>query len=768
MAVDSPSVRSDQEASRGIPADARKRYELLEDCRELVVSRLCKVINEALKKISDDLTESALKSGRREEQQAMMDAVSIVRQNRHEIEVRFRKAFIDCFERRLFSKPPVEAKENGAEIELSLVDDSVLSDQLAVDRLVHRTRGKLDPDEVLGIRARLAALLERDWFEEGSHPAAPEAVFEALKSALCDLAPKHEVQTALLDAFEPHVSANLNQVYTTVNDRLKSHRVLLKIRPQAPVNKSAPRRADGGEAKGGAAGASAATGAGGDAAGVMGNPMDALPVGAADFAGSDLAMAFNATMQQLAMGVPAARLSAARMLTDPATFGVADLPMPAAQPRLIDSITNLQVSTKEAPLASPQLLAELVERARDKGSPLDQLTVEIVSLVFDYIYADKRLADVIKQQLLRLQVVAVKAALLDRSFFARRQHPMRRLIDRISELATDPDTDVAPQAPIVKGLEELVEWILANFDQDLAAFAQALERLEGLAAEEAERRAARLAQLTLEAERADALASAREQAMTLLLDRSDESSPEFVRRFLKEWWSLAMARASVSDDPAVMRAADALQVAEALIWSVAAKLPEEISRLASLLPRLITGLMRGLKMIEMPDAPREVFFNELLRVHTKAIEAAKQSHPQRTAGMRAVSRIRMRSDGSIQYTPPRQGEEVVRPLPAPAADEPSTLGARAMLAADVQRGDRIEVDEEGETKRFKLAWISPSQKLYILSRFPDEARSLNSAQFAALFESGKARVVERRSTVDRAIDMIATTPKNQNAVPAHS
>ena len=38
---------------RGIPDDARKRFELLQDCRELVISRLSKVVNEALTKMSE-------------------------------------------------------------------------------------------------------------------------------------------------------------------------------------------------------------------------------------------------------------------------------------------------------------------------------------------------------------------------------------------------------------------------------------------------------------------------------------------------------------------------------------------------------------------------------------------------------------------------------------------------------------------------------------------------------------------------------------------
>ena len=84
--------------------------------------------------------------------------------------------------------------------------------------------------------------------------------------------------------------------------------------------------------------------------------------------------------------------------------------------------------------------------------------------------------------------------------------PMRRLIDRISELATDPDSNVAADAPLVKELEGLVEWLLGNFDRDLSTFDEALARLEQLATREADRRAERLSQVTREAERQEALA----------------------------------------------------------------------------------------------------------------------------------------------------------------------------------------------------------------------------------------------------------------------
>src|SRR5690606_10668654 len=83
------------------PVDRRRRLELLEDCRELVLSRLGRVVAEALAGISDELTELALRETRRDAQQALLDAVSLVRRHRPEIELRFHDAFSEIFERRM-------------------------------------------------------------------------------------------------------------------------------------------------------------------------------------------------------------------------------------------------------------------------------------------------------------------------------------------------------------------------------------------------------------------------------------------------------------------------------------------------------------------------------------------------------------------------------------------------------------------------------------------------------------------------------------------
>lgn len=790
----------------GVPPRSRKRFELLDECRGLIVERLAQIVAQALNKMSDELTAEALRSIRSDQQRALLDAVMLVRENRMEIETRFRRGFSDIFERRLFA---LNAAEGGAApTELSLVPEDVINDRLSVDRLVGRTRSRLDPDEVLGIRARFGELLERDWFDEGKHPASPEAVFEALKGALAELSPQHEVKSALLDAFEPHVTQNLNGVYIVVNERLRSNHVLPVIRPQVQTVGGAARRAPreartageatadaaaaagahappfaGGPQPTGVAGAQAAMGAfatgaagvppgyamypgagmaraaghGGQLPGdptALGIPMpgapEPLPAWAADPTSfADPAEAFTLAMAAVSEGQPNGRANVARMLTNPAMFGVADLPVAPVDAPLVASLTALQ----RGPIAphDGRMLPEVVERVREQGSPLDQITVEIVSMVFDYIYADRRLPDTIKQQLLRLQVVAVKAALLDRSFFARRQHPMRRLIDRISDVGADPDADVAPGAPLIAGLSTVVDGILAGFDDDLALFDHALERIEALAREEAERRAARVEETARRAAREEAFAIAQEDARTELGRRLDKDSPPFVREFLHRWWTGALARLRTEQPGDVgAQAWDAgLRTADYLIWSVAPKHTEEIARLATVLPGLIRGLNQGLVRVEIPDSERSAFFDELLRAHTLEIAAAKKrAATPGAAPARAQASVRLHEDGSVRFAPR---------TPA-AADDPPTVSATDTLLVSLKRGQRIELAGDDGPRVLKLAWISPARKLFILSRYPDETVTFGGAELAFMLQRGQARVATEDSTIDRAIGAVTGDP----------
>ncbi len=711
-----------------------RRAELIEESRQSIVSRLSEIVASALEQMSDELSALAEKREDVEEQRALLDAVGVVRLNRREIEQRFRSSFSQLFQQRLHNTQPAAEQQEQSEHELALVDDAFTRDKLKVQRLIEQTRGRLDPDEVLGMRARLAALVNRDWFDEDRHPASPEAVFEALKLAVDEIAADSEAKSALLEAFAPYVADQLNTVYSSVNEHLRGQQVLPKIKARVAINPDTGRPYKPGEQ-------------------VAHQDDEALEDPERETFvlprnGPEREAILEALAREVSAGGQEARTSAVQMLTEPENFGVADLPMPEADTALIDALDTIQTQGRETPAEATDALKGLTEKARETGSPLDQLTVEIVSLIFDFLYQDPRIDQPIKNQLLRLQVVAVKAALLDRSFFASRQHPMRRLIDRTTDLSSDPEIDSSEEGDFTRQLSDLISTILAEFDRDLGVFERAVAKLDLIEAAENERRSIELAELTREAEEEETQDLGREQAIVELEARCDMLTPEFIQVFLMEWWVEVMVAACLED-----RArgngncwAARLETAEQLLWTVSPKSSVEVKQMAVMLPKMISGLANGLKSIAVQDGQHARFFDELMKWHTKVISQAKSENARAEP---STGSLAMREDGSVQFT----GH-----VPE-LAHEPTDTGFGAAVSIDqLSRGQRFELRLEGIAPiAVKLAFISPARKLFALSRFPDFAQSFERDEFVQMLQDEELVLIEDKASIDRAIAAVGGT-----------
>jgi hypothetical protein len=734
------------------PIEPARRAELLQDCQQFVIARLSDAIAEALTKVGDDLTALALRNTNPDAQQALLDAVTLVRRRHGEIQTNFRELFSDVFVQRVHGL----SEDGGAEPAggLALVDDSVIEEKIAIDRIVQRVRSKLDPDEVLGIRARLGVLAAGDWFDETRHPASPEAVFEALRQTLAQLDADQGVRDALLDAIEPHVSSNLGAIYTTVNERLRDNRVLPRIRPRIVGARAAPAPAapkapapealpsQMGREQEGRDQASKEQGVApfpaiDRAAGLAQQASQgaAFPAGRDEASPPATAELLAALLDGLQRGAPQARQDALGVLADSVRLAELSSAAPASF-GLVQSLHAIQMGTQGG---ADELLAE----GRRKGSALDQVTIELVAVLFDRLYADRRLPDPVKQQLLRLQVLAVKAALIDRGFFARGDHPMRRLLDSICRAASDPDADVRPDSPLVVGIAEIVDWLVASFDTELSVFSDALSRLDLLLSIEAQRRTDRNNLLARQAERLEALAMAQDRARAEVLARTGDAVPVFVNDFLERHWTRSMVAARAVAGEQGWR--EALACMEALLWSVAPKATAEVSRLAGLLPKLIAELNRGLGRIETDKAERERFFNELLKRHTEVIQHARGE----------------------SVTPPSRF--VVPPQPVRGPDAPGTSDAldgpdsrrpsgggvspevsRKLTALSV--GDMVELLEpDGSRRVFRVSWLSANRRLFVLTRFPDDARTIRREELVRWFATGRIRTVVPDSAIERTI-----------------
>ena len=80
-----------------------------------------------------------------------------------------------------------------------------------------------------------------------------------------------------------------------------------------------------------------------------------------------------------------------------------------------------------------------------KANQIESMTIEMVAMLFDFIFDTKDLPDGIKALLARVQIPVLKAAMLDRAFFAKKSHPSRLLVNALAQagLGLEP---VAPTA----------------------------------------------------------------------------------------------------------------------------------------------------------------------------------------------------------------------------------------------------------------------------------------------------------------------------------
>ncbi|MGB7181832.1 MAG: DUF1631 family protein [Burkholderiaceae bacterium] len=746
--IDLPREENLPDAAHGyrsgeeLDIDPARRRDILSHSRGAVVTGVRQVVAKALGQMSEDLSSLATKKVDESEQRVLVEAAAVVGAKKAAVESAFGEHFDKIFDRQLGNNP-TQAKAADNDQELALVEDSFIRDKLRRGRLVNRTKNKLDSDEVLGIRARFGALMARDWFEEDAHPAAPEFVYEALQIAIDQAGDVADVRMALLEAFEPYVSANLNSVYAKVNAQLREHQVLPRIKPRVSLTPDSGRNSAGqpAEVEQGMEHLRRATGAPNEETFIL------PPAGPARNS------ILQALANQVAEGGVQARHSAVRMLSEPKNFAVGN-ESEAPPEELIAALDSLQGHSDENNEQDQQTLQKITQQARGSGSPLDQLTVEIVSLIFDFLYDDPRIPAPVKTQLLRLQVVAVKAALLDRSFFASRQHPMRRLIDRASELSCDPDTDSNEGSAFVTGISDIVSTVLIEFDRDLSVFDTALERLSRLEDSEVTRRASELADLTTAAQQVEITSLAGENVRRELLSRLDEATPAFVREFIQDWWTEVMVDARVKEGEETT--AVYLEIAEQLIWSVVVTRATEINRMALVLPKMIKGLNDGLGRLSTIKGQHDRFFDELMKWHTRSIQTAKARHGKGELNNDdKPSNVRLRRDGRVEFA------KFVE-LPEELSPQEST--ASASVVDKLTKGQQLKLLEDGEQPIVvKLAWISPARKLFALSRFPDFARSVSRDDMIAMLEAGRLVRNNAEATIDRAIEAVGSAVEEAGA-----
>jgi hypothetical protein len=673
-----------------VPQHATQFDRLLKECEDLALIRLTASVSVMLDKAGDALRQQSDQTTDRDQRELYNKTRDTVVDKRRAMEDQFRTQLQAEFRTRATRERKEGqqfAKFDLSSLELGLVNDDDLEETLKVSDMATKLRRYCE-EELAALDQRVGVLVGDATLQGDANPFSPQAVLGAFKLASRQVEPELRIRMILLKLFDDHVLDEVRSVYRDLNDLLVQRSILPKIRYSV---KRGP----------GAAGA--------HLPGPLGSPAAAIAA-AAQLAGAPLdgnagggEQDFFATLQALMANLAGA--GAGRAAPGQGNAGtVAQIPgfppilgaggetadaggVPNGGRilqggELLGSLTRIQhgdvstVSAGDLPLAATladpgtvNVLRQLKSTGLAGGmAQMDRLTLDIVAMLFDQIFDDRKISTAMKALIGRLQIPVLKVAILDKAFFSSKQHPAREFLDTLGEVALGLDAQFNTESPLYQALERIVQKLIDDFNDRVELFVEVHEELKRVVAEDSQRAEQEAQRVAKAIEQKEKLEVAKAIAQQEIRQRAKTHTiPRLVLAFLSEHWVklLLIAHAKHGPDSAAWKSA--IETMDLLIWSVTSKQSlEERRKLATRLPPLLKRLNFGMQLVHADEAARKRFFAKLMRCHTKVMNG--------TIGqVQPAAQQRSASQGAAQ-----RGA-----VPAPEAARPTARAAELPTLTDV-------------------------------------------------------------------------------------
>ncbi len=687
-------------AARAKRLTPQESASVLKGCRELALDRMAAALSGMLDRVEDELFALAEKAGDRAAQDLFLDARAQARANRDAMEGAFRQHFIECFNSKVLGDTPAAQPEG----ELELVDEAALEQKLAVNEL-SRELGSACESELFALSQRMGFLLERPDLEEDANPVSPATICAALKDACDQIQSDYKVRMALLRQLARQTETELQRVYHDLNTLLVERRILPEVRATARRSASAvPKR---------------------------------KPANAATPAAPGLFDTLSQLLGSVATGTGAGFASVA--------------PAPA----LVVELTRLH---REAPASAEPVNVLRAIKAAPREAPLSGLdagTIDLVAMLFDFVFDDASIPAAVKARLGRLQIPVLKVALLDRTFFSSAAHPARRLVDLLAQASIGSDGRDDGAGGALALVDNVVACVLEEFDTDLELFEKLVARVnafivqQGRAEAEVVERSARLIEAREREEIARTVAG--EEVARRLQVRVWAPAP--VRSMLLGPWIRALAAVHLAEGEGSPAWQQLLHSMDDLLWSVEPKVqPDERKRLVVMLPGMLRRLHEGFARAAVPDAERDQFLGALVDCHANAVKS----------GMRGLGAVPTPEPAALveetrieREIVPAAGIEVEEVRLRSSRDGiVRNVFTRTGIWSNLQRGTWVEFTREGTAPmRARLTWVSPNKGVYLFTN-PATGKAALSISPDALAEHmrlGEARVLDAAPLIERAV-----------------
>ena len=742
----------------------------------------------------------AERSGIREEQTLCLDSRAVLIKQRNTLMADFERNLRKLVDERMTGRS--EAKEHFSEVDvkkLTLVDTSAMDESVLSSNIIRVVENQCET-ELRELNRGVGYLLGRPDLETATNPLAPTTIVEAFAHALHGIGGDERFKLTILKELNQTSLGDINAIYADLNRHLEGLNVLPNKHRTAIIRPQSPDRAHG-DAKGDHPAAPAAEI---DLMAVlqrlvnanmaMRSPAAKMPAGLPP-GGIQVPSLDGAGPPSVGMSFPAGAFSFG---TSGGGAQMGQIGQMGGQrilvtPELADALGRLQHGETGfdfggVPFHVAGLQQDMHNVLRDiqesplgaRANQLESMTIELVAMLFDFIFETRDLPDSIKALVGRLQIPVLKAAMLDGAFFSKKSHPSRLLVNALAEAGIGWSPTMGQDDPLYRKIEQIVHRVLDDFADDVGLFDELRKDLEAFLADEE-----RAAEATIQST-ADEINQRDHHEIAQLVARSEIEqrlrefpAPNFLASFLREKWVNTLTQIHLNQGEESEAWNAALATLDDLVWSVQPKRQTEDRRkLVAMLRNLLKQLHGGLHNVTWEPGERESFMSNLVEAHAAAVKPSLASTPLPTVAVAEAATAaaeQATAVGDIETaTKARALAEAMTPAPQAPEPEPVPEPVQdrfAEVAASLERGMWVEFEgEDGHLAFAKLAWVSPLRGTYLFTnRQGQKAVSLTADELAERFRTDRARLVEAAPLVDRAfVSMMAKLEEKfgSDATPA--
>lgn len=620
-------------------------------------------------------------------------------------------------------------------------------------------------DQLSALRLRIASVLERDEISNTQNPFRPEVFLTAMNDSWSEFNPDEETHGLVLPLLKQDIFLDLAPIYRALNSELIACGVLPELADFYNIKKTtggteSKKKSEGLDPAalrqlrqlfsaqpntGAATAMSPAVGVasayeGGGAAAMPGVPMIPGIPGAPLIPGVPIIPGVP-----MIPGLASAPGYAGQANTAGQMQGA---PSAVSNSQLLSFLSSLQnVQAPFAPTSNqmPTSMLPSIKAQAPQGAMtrVDESTIDLLTKIFDVVFRDQNIPAEIKGLIGFLQVPVLKAALADKEFFFKEEHPARRLIELLTKTSVGWDQSKGQDDPLYQTIKRNVHRVQQDFDQQASVFSDVVSDLESFLEQEESKSEEALSAPIAQALKQEKLVQATKSAKNEVAMRIGTGEVvAFVETFLENKWVPVLTLAYSIKDEKPRAVESALKTMDDLIWSVKPKITmEERKELIAKLPSMLSMLNKWLNLVKLDDAERLQFFAELAECHASIVRAPIEMSPQRRLEI-AMEVAKQAAERRLQKKTEQES------APAPVVDDFSNH------VENLERGMWLEfIQENAPAKKVKLSWVSPLRSLFIFSnRDRKESFSLSAEDLAQALREDRAHVIQLGGLVDRAIN----------------